>query len=541
MVQSCRACQLDFSITDSDLEFYTKIAVPLPTHCPSCRLQRRLAWRNERQLYRRTCSLCARSIVAMFSVDAPFPVYCADCWWSDKWDPASYGQDIDWSRPFFEQFHELQQRVPKAAVIGLNNENSEYNSLLAYSKNAYMSPGSYNVEDCYYVRKSQYCKDCINANALDHCELVATSTNCRNCYQSHHLLNCRDCVQSAYLADCTGCTDCFMCSGLTTKKFCFKNTQLTEVAYRAKVAEYSSKSQAAVLEEFLAFNRTIPKRYQNQLHCQDSSGDYLYDSNQAHNCYDCFDIQDSKNLVECVNVKDSMDLTAHDKNIELCYEICTGGESNYNTKFSYCVIAANNSDYMYSCFYLTDSFGCDGFHTRAANHILNKAYSPEQYATLRAKLVDHMKQTGEYGEFFPIALSPFAYNESVVQDHFPLTQEQALAKGYRWVELTEVGTLKATPVGGRRCAQCGNDYKCIDQELKRYQQLGLTEPELCSTCRFAQLLSWKNPRQLWQRSCRCTQSEHGHSATCPIQFDTTYAPNRPELVYCEACYTKTTY
>ena len=38
----------------------------------------------------------------------------------------------------------------------------------------------------------------------------------------------------------------------------------------------------------------------------------------------------------------------------------------------------------------------------------------------------------KYGEFFPSELSPFAYNESIAQEYFPLTKEEALAKGFTW-------------------------------------------------------------------------------------------------------------
>jgi hypothetical protein len=39
-----------------------------------------------------------------------------------------------------------------------------------------------------------------------------------------------------------------------------------------------------------------------------------------------------------------------------------------------------------------------------------------------------MKSTGEWGEFFPLPLSPFGYNETVAQDYFPLTSEEAIEK-----------------------------------------------------------------------------------------------------------------
>jgi hypothetical protein len=38
-----------------------------------------------------------------------------------------------------------------------------------------------------------------------------------------------------------------------------------------------------------------------------------------------------------------------------------------------------------------------------------------------------MKSTGEWGEFFPLALSPFGYNETVAQDYFPITESKAIS------------------------------------------------------------------------------------------------------------------
>ena len=340
----CKNCQNRFEILENDRVFYQKIQVPEPTHCSNCRQQRRLAFRNERHLFKRKCDLCQNEIISFFPAQTSFPVYCSPCWLSDKWDPLSYGQDFDFSRPFFEQFHELMKKVPKMAVLNLNNENSDYNTFVAFSKNVYMSPGSYCMEDCYYCCKSQYCKDCLNNNFIDHCELVSNSTNCRNCYNSHFLINCRNCNNCHYVAYSSSCQDCFMCVNLSNKKFYYKNKSYSEEDYKKIVAEQLRKSPEELEKEFEEWGQQFPKKYQNQLNCENSSGDYLQNCKNAIDCYDCFDVQDSKYLTESVTVKDSMDLTMHDKDIELCYEICSGGESNYNLKFAFCPCASPNSE-----------------------------------------------------------------------------------------------------------------------------------------------------------------------------------------------------
>ena len=56
----CQNCKKDFIIEPEDFNFYEKIKVPPPTFCPWCRFIRRMAWRNERALYKRTCDLCQK-------------------------------------------------------------------------------------------------------------------------------------------------------------------------------------------------------------------------------------------------------------------------------------------------------------------------------------------------------------------------------------------------------------------------------------------------------------------------------------------------
>src|ERR1700752_3110689 len=92
----CQNCQNPFTIESDDFSFYEKIKVPAPTWCPDCRKQRRLTWRTEFTFYNRACDMCKRAIISMYPADSELTVYCNKCWWSDAWDPKSYGKDIDW-------------------------------------------------------------------------------------------------------------------------------------------------------------------------------------------------------------------------------------------------------------------------------------------------------------------------------------------------------------------------------------------------------------------------------------------------------------
>jgi hypothetical protein len=60
--------------------------------------------------------------------------------------------------------------------------------------------------------------------------------------------------------------------------------------------------------------------------------------------------------------------------------------------------------------------------------ILNKQYSKEEYEALVPKIIEHMRTTGERGEFFDPSLSAFGYNETAAQDYFSLSRDAALAR-----------------------------------------------------------------------------------------------------------------
>src|SRR5665213_1779620 len=111
----CQNCHQNFTIEPEDFSFYSKIKVPPPTFCFDCRLQRRLMFRNERVLYKRPNNAQNKSgenLISIHNPDVAYKVYDDRTWWSDAWDPMDYGQDYDFSKPFFLQFKALYESIP---------------------------------------------------------------------------------------------------------------------------------------------------------------------------------------------------------------------------------------------------------------------------------------------------------------------------------------------------------------------------------------------------------------------------------------------
>ncbi|MCX6733087.1 MAG: zinc-ribbon domain containing protein, partial [Candidatus Roizmanbacteria bacterium] len=113
--KKCQKCKEEFTIEPDDFAFYESMKVPSPARCPSCRMIRRMGWHGERILYKRDCDFTKESVITFYHPDSPHKIYKQEIWWSDKWDPKSYGQDYDFSKPFFDQWGKLFAKVPLPA------------------------------------------------------------------------------------------------------------------------------------------------------------------------------------------------------------------------------------------------------------------------------------------------------------------------------------------------------------------------------------------------------------------------------------------
>lgn len=171
---TCAVSGQQFSIPDSEQEFLRSMDVPLPTISPYERMRRRLSYRNERNLYHRKCGLTGKQIISSASEEKPYPVYSIDAWWSDKWDPPSYGRNFDFNRTFFEQFFELRNQVPRLTLQQQQPMwNSEYCNCASQNKNCYLCFSTNHCEDCYYGSWINFSKDCVDNEKKDDCKRIS--------------------------------------------------------------------------------------------------------------------------------------------------------------------------------------------------------------------------------------------------------------------------------------------------------------------------------------------------------------------------------
>jgi hypothetical protein len=487
----------------------------------------------------------------MYNPETFFPVYSQDYWWGDAWDPKSYEREFDFKRPFFEQFKELMDTVPRFTLTVNRSENCEYNNFCATSRNCYMSNRLGDAEDTYYsylVIESRNIMDCYNVTK---CELCYEVIDAENCYDVFFGQNLSACSASRFLFNCRNVKYCFFCADLRNTEYCFFNEKLSKEEYEEKTAEYKNLTydkKKVLWKKFLKLcsEQVVPAYWGNKT--ESVSGNYLLECKNVFDSYDCTHLENSRYAYGHIYGENAMD-TSFSYYIDWSYEFAAGTRSR-NLRFCFNIFDGSyNMAYCMDCVNnCRDCFGC--ISLKHAEHcILNKQYTKEEYEKIIPRIIEHMKSTGEWGEFFPIHISPFGYNETVAQEYFPLKKEKVIKKGWRWKdeEMSVSGTDKIIPPGrlpedidnipddildwSIECEATKKLFKIIPQELKFYRQFHLPIPHECPDQRHLNRIKLRNPRKLFSRKCD----------KCGTGIQTTYSPGRPEKVYCENCYLKEVY
>lgn len=432
ITQVCRQCNTDFTITAEDLAFYGRVSptfngrkelIPPPTLCPDCRQRRRLAFRNERKLYKRKCDLTGQDILAIYSPDKPRVVYNRDDWDSDKRDPMRDGADFDFTKTFSEQFDALWKRTPLGSAHIFNSENTEYGNHIGLMKSCYLISASWECERVLYATKtwnSSYCADLLECS---HCELCYECIGCRQCYGCTFCQDSESCQNSYFLYDCRNCDSCIRCHNLVGGKFCIDNVPCDKAAYEAEVIRMQQNGELK-LSNLNSIGQKAIHRNMTLTGCENCTGDFLINCKNCSSTFNFQDGEDCKYVENGMQGKDSYDAFGVGLN-SLAYEVIDTGVNGLRQCFD--IVSYEGKETFYSCYCTNTSFcfGCIGIKNKEYC-IFNKQYTKEAYETLVPKIIEHMRKTGEWGEFFAPSLSPFGYNETIATEYFPLSKEEAI-------------------------------------------------------------------------------------------------------------------
>lgn len=562
---TCQSCKKDFIIEPEDFKFYEKIKVPPPTFCPGCRFQRRLVWLKGIKLYKQKCALCKKDGLSMYAPDSLHKIYCHDCWWSDKWNPMDYAKEYNFTRPFFEQFIELFRESPLRAqpIDAITRDLSPYTNFAGWCKNCYLIFYSEGCEDTAYGFFLKKNKKTYDSSMTWECENVFDVTNGLKSYNiftgQGNIINCLDCY---FIKDCKNCINCFGSVNLRNKSYVFFNKQLTREAYIKKTKDIdlgSYKVYEKMRKKVYEFWKSkIPRPFYDDF-STNVTGNYILQSKNCRECYDVGYAEDSKflMLIKAGIVKNSYDYMDGWTAAELMYECVTVGAQTNNIRFSQDGgHGLHTADYTILCFGGSDLFGCIGLRNRKYC-ILNKQYTKREFFELREKIIKQMKEipfidkTGlvyKYGEFFPISMSPHAYNDTLAHLFFPKKKEIVIKEGLSWIdqdskEYSITMQNKDIPDNIKninenivekviQCNTCIRGFKIIHQEIQFLKQHNIPLPRQCPFCRIEN----KVKRWVWQmtlndRTCN----------KCKITFRTHYNKKEAPKIYCKKCYQQEVY
>jgi len=560
----CQNCKKDFKIESDDFGFYEKIKVPPPTWCPECRLIRRISSTNSWSLFYRNCDKCGKRTLSQYSLEQKITVYCQPCWWADDWDGSEYGMEYDANRPFFAQLKELSLKTPYVALENAYTtlKNCDYCNSLGYSKNCFLAVWGDYSESVYFSSLLNNAKDTADSLRIFKSELCYEDIGQNDCYRVFYSQECDACSDVWFSRNCYGSMNCIGCVNLRGASYKIFNVQYSKEEYLEKLKEFKLNTRSGIKkikEEAERFWKKYPYRFYtgNTLN-YNVTGEYLFNSKNSKEIYIASKATNSKwcQFITVSPVSDCMDYSGWGDNAELVYESVNVGKNVSNVKFStYCFPDLVNAEYCLWSVSGKNNFGCVNLK-RKSYSILNKQYSKEEYESLREKIIkemvtnpykDELGKIWTYGEFFQPGFCKFAYNNSNAYKFFPKTKKEAIMEGYGWNDEVEKQS-EATILGNDlpetiaevdesilkeiiSCTTCDRKYKIASLELDLLRKMNIPLPARCLKCRENSRFNKLQMPRLYDRNC----------AKCNKEIRTSYAPDRPEIIYCEKCYQQEVY
>jgi hypothetical protein len=560
MQKTCQKCSQEFEITSEDLEFYKKISpkiwekiyeIPTPTLCTDCRQQRRLTFRNEGRLYKRTCDKTWKNIISAISPDKDYIVYDKNYYITDSFEALDFWMDFNFSKTFFQKFDKLLHSVPLQNLSWwFFTENSEYINFAGKMKDCYMDFACWECEKVFYSAKTNVSKNTIDSS---YCMNIENSYQVYNCIKSYNLkycINTNNSRDSSFLINCENCENCFLSNNLVWKKYCILNKQYSKQEYFEKIKDLEQKYFSIWWKAFDEIKNKIFYKNLIMLNCQNSFWDNI---ENAKNCYSIFhfvwESQNSKYLENwwliCNDVYDWIWVW---DNLTLSYELVDTWVNASKNYFLITCYTCQNTFYSINCHNSSNLFWCIWVRNKKYC-IFNKQYTKQEYEKLVSKIIEKLKVDWEWWEFFPANISPFWYNETIAQEYFPFSKPEILEQNFNYsdYEASEPKVEKIIP-GSKlpedilkipddilnwaiKCEKSWKIFKIIKAELEFYRKHNLPIPKRHPDIRHLERIKFRNPRKLFDINCD----------KCNIDMKSTFSKNREEKVFCEKCYNKKIY
>lgn len=546
----CADCKKEFKIKAEDIAFYKIFRVPPSKLCPSCRQKRRLSFANYSSIYRRKCDVPGHKemMISPVAPIMPWITYDHETYYGNSWDPVSYGRNAKIKESFLNQFLELLKVVPQPGVRReAESPNSDFSFYGKNMKDCYYVFGGRRSEDVMYsssIYDSRHIMDCYYLRKVDTAFDNVVTADCYKCRHAYFSSNCLDCD---YIYDCRNCQNCFSCVNLRNKNYCWFNEQLSGEEYqnrRASVDLGSIKESKEYQNKFWNFVKENPIRATRIYQSQNVSGN---DIKQSKNCHNVFQAENCENVrhavLAVIKMKDSMDIGHSGGSSDLIYNSQNTGDNSSNIKFSFAVKNSRDCEYIMSCKNCNNCFGCVGLDN-SSYAIFNKKYEPKEYWKILDEIKTKMMHNGDYGEFFPMSFAPVAYNGSLANIIYPMTEKEAKERGLYWQPDTDVDTKNLKTIYANELPDNINDvadeiynlavigekskkpFKITSREIDFYKKNKISLPTDTPYQRMIDRFKILNNFQVYQENC----------FSCDKEIESSYCKSDGYKPLCERCY-----
>ncbi len=548
-------CEGKFKIEEEDISFLKMLRVPAPNYCPTCRRMRRFVHMNQSRFFKRLCNAPGHSekMISILPEECPFPVYNYEYFTGDEFDPFAFGIKYDENKNIMESLLKLRKNFPMPSFLNRDSSsiNSEYSNGGRNNKNTYYGFACFNSENSWYTGLLKNSRDIMDSRIIEESDHLYGGLLSDHIYKSSYIYFSNDCIDSMFLFDCRNCDSCFGCVNLRGAKYQIFNQQLSKEDYK-KFLESISPLKRSVLreyeEKFWNLVKTLPMNASRNVAVENVQGVML---RNTRNVYDVIDADNSEHIrhVDVVlSHQDSMDILFSGGKSSLLYGTTNIGSHSSNAKFSVSSKFVTNSDFVFNSKNLDNCFMCFGLQNKSYC-ILNIQYSPEEYFVLVDKIKSKMLQDDEYGDGVGMEFSAQAYNFSMGQTSFPLTDEQIIKLGGYVAQESEtnVGNTKILSIDevpetidevgddiinmAIECEVTGRPFRIIASELAFYRKMKLPLPTIHPAVRLDRLVKLAPAGNKYKVFC----------AKCHKSIESMFNPENKYILYCEDCFKKEVY
>ncbi|MEK7105374.1 MAG: hypothetical protein AAB865_01690 [Patescibacteria group bacterium] len=428
-----RVCVLTgekWTMTDEEIGWCKKFNVPPSKYSPLARWRILAGFGSAAQYWNNKDPRTGKTMIAASHPSSGVKVIPDADWYAS--DFSNITRDDDPSRSVFATIRELETSVPfmafrntvppvnSIAAVSLGDENS-YFVLASRSKNSCFGINAVDVEDSVEISQGNNISQSFN---VSHSIRIFNSTV---------VMESQDCMNCQFIFDCRNCENCFMATNKRNKRFVFCNEQLTEDEYRRRMSEIDLTCRSTFLKWRDELYRRVreeavwPENFNDQ--AENSSGEYL---TRVTNCRDCFtNVSGCHDQYRCAFTFDDTYENAY------CFGVYSGANNVYGSclsprssqiRFSYLSVQSQNLEYCIHCYNCENCFGCVGLQ-RKKFCIFNKQYTEDEYWKKLDEIKCRMLDAGEYGEYFPLSMSPMCFLDSGAAQYMLADAEDAKQLG----------------------------------------------------------------------------------------------------------------